>query len=221
MIYDFFTNKKILLKIKGKIIVIGNSGNIFNNNYGEIINNFNVIVRLNNAPISSYEKFIGSRTDIRICAHNAISNLHHNLLNNLKILIVWGTDTHLSNNNFNLLLNIKKKYPTLKIYKLRDDYLNYNYNLFNKYTGKIRNKMTWLSTGWFSIFFAKMICNNVYVHGFGFTDNNNICNYHYYDNKNGSQINYYNKNKNKMGHKFYIESFVFSNLIKNNIINKI
>lgn len=217
MLYDYFSNKKIQLKINGNIIVIGNSGNIKNYLLGNKINNFNVIIRLNNAPIYGYEKYIGSRTDIRICAHNAIGNLDDSLLKNIKILVVWGVDLHLYNKK-NILLKIKKKYPKLKIYKLRDDYLDYNYTLFHKYTGKNRNKMIWLSTGWFAIFFAKMISNTVYVHGFGFTDKNNICKYHYYDNLNGSQKNYYNINKNGMGHKFHIESFVFSNLINNNII---
>ena len=219
MLYDYFTNKPIDFKIKKKCIIIGNSGNILKFTHGEEINKFDTIIRLNDAPLCSFKQFVGNRTDIRICAHNAVTNLNNSLLNNLDVLIVWGVKIHL-NKYFKLVSNIKIKYPNLKIYKLTNDFIDYNYILFQKYTGKIRDKSIWLSTGWFAIFFLLLYTKDLTIFGFGFLNNSN-CNYHYYDSKYGKQMSLYRNMVVGTGHKFFIEHKIFHYLIKSNILNTI
>ena len=219
MLYDYFTNIPVKIDMSGRCIIVGNSGNVSKFRKGNIINNFDIVVRLNNAPTNKYENIVGNKTDIRICAHNTINKLTDNLLKDIKILIVWGIKNHL-NNNFDKLKQIRIKYPYLPIYKLTDDYMNYNYRLFNKYTGIIKNNTIWLSTGWFSIFLGLMLSKDVNLYGFGFLDKSN-CKYHYYDNLNGDQSSHYNSMLYEIGHKFYIESNVFINLINKGVLKYI
>lgn len=213
MLYNYFTNKKVKLNLENTII-IGNSGNILYNKKGDIINNFDTIIRINDAPVKKYEQYVGNLTNIRFCAHNAIYNININLLKNTNYLIIWGTDNHLIKLK-NIIINIKKSLPDIKILKLRNDFLNYNYSLYYKFTGKVRTTYTWLSSGWFCIFFSLLYTNNLTIYGFGFLNKKN-CNYHYYNRLNGNQNNYFKLNQNIQGHKFIFESKIFLNLIKNN-----
>ncbi|KAJ7986380.1 hypothetical protein DPEC_G00339310 [Dallia pectoralis] len=49
-----------------KCIVVGNGGILTNKSMGVRIDAYNLIVRLNNAPVRGYEKDVGSRTTMRI-----------------------------------------------------------------------------------------------------------------------------------------------------------
>ncbi|KAL1022669.1 hypothetical protein UPYG_G00030770 [Umbra pygmaea] len=49
-----------------KCIIVGNGAILTNKSMGARINEYDVIVRLNNAPINGYEKDVGSRTTMRI-----------------------------------------------------------------------------------------------------------------------------------------------------------
>ena len=216
MLYDFFSNQKINLNIE-KCIIVGNSGNVLDHTKGDEINKYNTIIRLNDSKIKEYKKFVGNRTDIRICAHNAIKNLNKIILRNDNILIIWGVKMHL-NKIYNIVLKIKNENPKLKIYKLTNDFINHNYLIYQRFTNNIRPKTLWLSTGWFSIFFALLYTKLVTIYGFGFLSNKN-CKYHYYDNRNGLQYEYFRLTSMQKGHKFNFESKIFTHLINKEIIN--
>ncbi|XP_056132075.1 ST3 beta-galactoside alpha-2,3-sialyltransferase 3a [Lampris incognitus] len=49
-----------------KCIIIGNGGILANKSLGQRIDEFDVVVRLNQAPVKGFEKDVGSKTDIRI-----------------------------------------------------------------------------------------------------------------------------------------------------------
>ncbi|XP_047014490.1 ST3 beta-galactoside alpha-2,3-sialyltransferase 3a isoform X6 [Ictalurus punctatus] len=49
-----------------KCIVIGNGGILFNKSLGSTIDKYDVVIRLNEAPVSGYEKDVGSKTTMRI-----------------------------------------------------------------------------------------------------------------------------------------------------------
>uniref|UniRef100_A0A8C2ZT62 CMP-N-acetylneuraminate-beta-1,4-galactoside alpha-2,3-sialyltransferase n=1 Tax=Cyclopterus lumpus TaxID=8103 RepID=A0A8C2ZT62_CYCLU len=49
-----------------KCIVVGNGGILFNKSLGSRIDDYDVVVRLNEAPVSSYGKDVGTKTTIRI-----------------------------------------------------------------------------------------------------------------------------------------------------------
>ena len=62
-------------KIKDvKVIVIGNSPSILLEPWGERIDKYDIVIRVNNCPTEGFEEFIGSKTDIWATTKNI---LHH------------------------------------------------------------------------------------------------------------------------------------------------
>lgn len=51
---------------KKRCAVVSNSGSLLDKSYGELIDSHDVIIRCNRTVIEGYEKFVGSRTDIRL-----------------------------------------------------------------------------------------------------------------------------------------------------------
>jgi len=51
---------------KKRCAVVSNSGSLLDKSYGELIDSHDVIIRSNRTVINGYEKFVGSRTDIRL-----------------------------------------------------------------------------------------------------------------------------------------------------------
>tara|TARA_R100000005_G_C4952289_1_gene172268 strand:+ start:142 stop:696 length:555 start_codon:yes stop_codon:yes gene_type:complete len=49
-----------------KICVVGNSPNLLETNYGDVIDSHDVIIRCNRYILDGYEKHVGSRTDYRV-----------------------------------------------------------------------------------------------------------------------------------------------------------
>ncbi|XP_047442520.1 ST3 beta-galactoside alpha-2,3-sialyltransferase 3a [Mugil cephalus] len=47
-------------------VIVGNGGILFNKSLGQRIDEFDVVVRLNEAPVKSFEKDVGSKTTMRI-----------------------------------------------------------------------------------------------------------------------------------------------------------
>ena len=50
--------------INKSILIIGNGQSILNNNFQNQIDNFDIVLRINNYKINGYEQFLGSKTDI-------------------------------------------------------------------------------------------------------------------------------------------------------------
>lgn len=55
---------------KSKVIIIGNSPEILDYEYGSYIDSFDTVIRINHCPTAGYEKNIGSRTDIWATTHH-------------------------------------------------------------------------------------------------------------------------------------------------------
>ena len=49
---------------KSKVIIIGNSPSILNKERGDLIESFDIIIRINKCATKGFEKYIGNRTDI-------------------------------------------------------------------------------------------------------------------------------------------------------------
>lgn len=47
------------------VAVIGNSGKLKNESYGSLIDTYDCVIRMNTAPVSGYEKHVGTKTDFR------------------------------------------------------------------------------------------------------------------------------------------------------------
>jgi hypothetical protein len=45
------------------IIIIGNSPNVMNNKYGDLINTYDEVIRINNFELKGYEEYVGNKTD--------------------------------------------------------------------------------------------------------------------------------------------------------------
>ena len=58
-----------------KCIVIGNGGSVIENEMGEEIDKFDIIVRNNLARYEGFENYVGSRTDIRFVSHKVFGNI--------------------------------------------------------------------------------------------------------------------------------------------------
>ncbi|KAM9483144.1 ST3 beta-galactoside alpha-2,3-sialyltransferase 3a isoform 5-T6 [Clarias gariepinus] len=70
-----------------RCIVIGNGGILFNKSLGSKIDQYDVIIRLNGAPVAGYEKDVGSRTTMRITyPEGAIQDLKQYEKNSLFVL---------------------------------------------------------------------------------------------------------------------------------------
>lgn len=62
------------LKISKNIAIIGSSGALKNNTYGKEIDLHDDVVRFNRAPTENFEKFVGSKTTIRVANAHVFSN---------------------------------------------------------------------------------------------------------------------------------------------------
>lgn len=54
------------LKADTKVCLVGNSGKLLQSEYGSDIDDHDVVIRCNHAPIKGYENYVGSKTTLRI-----------------------------------------------------------------------------------------------------------------------------------------------------------
>lgn len=104
-----------------KIAVVGNSENIKNNKFGNLIDNHDFIIRFNRAPISNFEQYVGSRTDLRVCGEGVFTNTEYRV----KGLEFIGEEANfikkLEDTKILLLHNNKESF-------FKDNYKNYTSN---------------------------------------------------------------------------------------------
>jgi hypothetical protein len=55
--------------------LVGNGGSVLRKQFGEYINNHDLVVRFNMAPISGFEQHVGNRTDVWVNGHEASKRL--------------------------------------------------------------------------------------------------------------------------------------------------
>jgi hypothetical protein len=197
-------------------ILVGSSGDLLGKNKGEFINTFPLIIRMNDSPTIGFEKDVGNRTDIRIVnfkALNTITKLNPKEFINTKHIILY---TNNQNDKLKLLQIFKNFNINLHIFTPLS--IHYNDELFKKYTNVDRMKSgSWLSTGWFSLFFLINYVKNKNIIGLGGEFEHSL--YHYYG-KNLKQKNYYISNQNSsQGHRFITEKQIFSKWIVEKNIN--
>ncbi|KAI2663213.1 CMP-N-acetylneuraminate-beta-1,4-galactoside alpha-2,3-sialyltransferase [Labeo rohita] len=70
-----------------KCIIVGNGGILFNKSLGSQIDQYDVVVRLNQAPIAGFEKDVGTKTTMRITyPEGAIQKSEHYEKSSLFVL---------------------------------------------------------------------------------------------------------------------------------------
>jgi hypothetical protein len=86
-LFNMVKNSDILLGLEngrlsnGSCALVGNSGILMDNEYGELIDSHDVVIRCNCAHTDGYVKHVGSQTDIRI----ANSHMFHAVLQNTTL----------------------------------------------------------------------------------------------------------------------------------------
>ena len=197
-----------------KAILVGSSGDIKNVNKGEFINSFPVIIRMNDARTIGFEKDVGNRTTIRIVNFKAIGNvLKQSFLREFLTTKYLILSTNNPDDKYKFL-PLQRLFPNLKLFIFTPKAIEYNDTLFQKYTGISRRQSgTWLTTGWFALFFMIHYIEEKNVIGFG--GEKEKSSYHYYSSPKIKQKNYYIENeRSPQGHRFITEKKVFNKWIK-------
>ncbi len=196
-----------------KAILVGSSGDIIGENKGDFINSFPVIIRMNDAKTVGFEKDVGNRTTIRIINFNALPNiLNQSFLKEFLTTEYLILSTNNPNDKYKLM-PLNKLFPRLKLFIFTPRAIEHNDALFYKYTGINRQiSGSWLSTGWFSLFFMINYIEDKNIIGFGGEKEHSS--YHYYSNPNTKQKNYYIQQESAPhGHRFITEKKIFNKWI--------
>jgi len=75
--------------------IVGSSGNLLNNKFGNEIDNHDFVIRFNQARVVGYEKYVGSKTSLRVInAHipAAINGDMNNFNENAEVFSKWSPD---------------------------------------------------------------------------------------------------------------------------------
>ena len=190
---------------KDCILIIGNSPSILKNKYGNEINKFSEIARINNYKINNYQKFLGSKTTIWINGANKYLKKPKIIPQNIIVLIPYEI--------------LKNKYE--RVIKRTPKRLKLNPNQFsiiNKEKIKNYEKLSGInrpSTGLNTILWSIENYKKVIIHGFDFFENSNN---HYFDSKIKKIINRFifkNKFRKDKYHNFNAEKLYVESLIEN------
>ena len=65
------------LIVQPKLIIVASSSNLLQQEYGDIIDSFDEVVRFNRSPTKGYEQFVGSKTTIRVANQHIFGNIPH------------------------------------------------------------------------------------------------------------------------------------------------
>ncbi len=62
------------LELQNRVLLVGSSESLLNN-FGELIDSYENIIRFNRAPVKNYENHVGARTDFRILNNHVFDNV--------------------------------------------------------------------------------------------------------------------------------------------------
>ncbi|XP_077112458.1 CMP-N-acetylneuraminate-beta-galactosamide-alpha-2,3-sialyltransferase 4-like [Ranitomeya variabilis] len=209
-----------------RCVVVGNGYQLKNSSLGDVIDQYDVVIRLNNGPVYNYESDVGSKTTIRLFYPES-ANFDLTLDNNPETLMVLVPFKSLDLKWLLTMLNdekpIKKGFwrsPPI-IWKVKPENLRIlnpyfmqvaaiellKYNLATK---KIKPIPT---TGIMAISFAIHFCDQVDIAGFG------------YPSVKTQYLHYYDKltlkNMEVSQHKIPLEAIAIKKLLQQNIIHNL
>tara|TARA_B100002051_G_C16724749_1_gene634635 strand:- start:480 stop:1106 length:627 start_codon:yes stop_codon:yes gene_type:complete len=191
------------------ILIIANGPSVTKYNYGNIINTFPEIARINDYRITGFENFIGNKTTIWF--NGASKSLKKRKDPPGKVVVFIPAE-----------ILYKKENLVVDRTPIRLGLKSSQFNLINKETMKSYEKISNINrptTGLNSIMWSMENYQNVIIHGFDFFLNNK---YHYYDSlltKIKVNISYKEKYKERsILHDNLAESKFVKQLIKNNKI---
>ena len=186
------------------IAVVGNSGKLKNEEYGELIDSYDIVIRCNLARVEGYEKNVGTKTDFRFIAGKSFwrdlsenfSAYDDNFLTDLKdqYFVIKAEPLYAA------IQGIIKNYNTKsKIVYLRQDFIDESESTIG--IGDI-------SLGLTAILMAIQWSKNVSIFGFTFFQGD-WNEQHYFE-----SITPYSRGHNPLKEKEYVDFLQKENLIK-------
>lgn len=207
--------------------LVSSSGQMLGSSVGDVIDDSECVLRMNNAPTRGYEKDVGSRTTVRVVSHTSVPLLIRNKeyyfgQSANTTYVFWGPERNMRQDGrgrvFNSLLKISKKYPDVKVYAVTREKIQYCDDVFQNETGKNRMKTgAFLSTGFFTMVLALDLCDRVQV--FGMVDhthcsraNHSVVPYHYYERRRINECRMYQAHERttRGGHRFITEKAIYA-----------
>ncbi|XP_069066484.1 CMP-N-acetylneuraminate-beta-galactosamide-alpha-2,3-sialyltransferase 4 [Pleurodeles waltl] len=179
-------------------VVVGNGNRLQNSCLGHHINKYDIVIRLNNAPVSRFQKDVGNKTTMRFFYPES-ADFDPSVENNPETLMVLVPFKHLDLLWLKSVLNNEKR-PTKGFWKKPPIMLDVkvdNIRILNPYfmevaTGKLLNASMFQSkkvsaqkptSGLLAITFALHFCDVVHIAGFGYPElSNKKMPIHYYEN---------------------------------------
>ena len=98
------------------IAIVGNSEILKKKSYGRLIDNFEFVIRFNRSPLIGFEKYVGSKTSLRVCGEGVFENQIYEVpgleyidekanfiknLNNSNILVLHNNKENFYKSNLN------------------------------------------------------------------------------------------------------------------------
>ncbi|XP_033115173.1 alpha-N-acetylgalactosaminide alpha-2,6-sialyltransferase 6-like [Anneissia japonica] len=144
-------SKKLELRCS-QCAVVASSGHLLNSSAGEEIDKYECVIRMNSAPIIGYEKYVGTKTTVRVMGHvnmlwlNQSVALQREILSNVttkpdKLIVPWLYNIKINkatDKYYNLAKNFSLKYDYKDMYLLDNEKMKYAENTFQKETGLTR-----------------------------------------------------------------------------------
>uniref|UniRef100_F7CCI2 CMP-N-acetylneuraminate-beta-galactosamide-alpha-2,3-sialyltransferase 4 n=1 Tax=Xenopus tropicalis TaxID=8364 RepID=F7CCI2_XENTR len=207
-----------------RCVVVGNGHQLKNSSLGETINKYDVVIRINNAPVHKYEKDVGSKTTMRLFYPES-ADFDPQLDNNPDTLLVLVPFKPLDIQWMKIILNNEKrvrkgfwKMPPI-IWEVEPE----NIRILNPYymsvtaTQILKSKkmIPKPTTGLLAITFALHFCDMVHIAGFGYPALTNK----------KQPIHYYEKvtlkSMSASEHNITVEAQAIKNLLQQNIIHNL
>uniref|UniRef100_A0A8C9K5L1 CMP-N-acetylneuraminate-beta-galactosamide-alpha-2,3-sialyltransferase 4 n=1 Tax=Panthera tigris altaica TaxID=74533 RepID=A0A8C9K5L1_PANTA len=179
-----------------RCVVVGNGHRLRNSSLGDAINKYDVVIRLNNAPVAGYEGDVGSKTTMRLFYPES-AHFNPKVENNPDTLLVLVAFKAMDFHWIETILSDKKrvrkgfwKQPPLiwdvnpRQVRIFNPFFMENaadklLNLPMQQPRKIKQKPT---TGLLAITLALHLCDLVHIAGFGYPDaHNRKQTIHYYE----------------------------------------
>jgi hypothetical protein len=169
---------------ESKVIIIGNSANVLENEYGSIIDSYDVVIRINRCVTKGFEKYIGSKTDIWATSSWCLKSSPDNLKsesgelglpyfmpdNFEKLKSIWfRTNTDIKRpNNIERWNKLVKKIPnTYSMWKTAE--FSKNFKKYIKDDGiNMKHSGVTPDTGTLTILTSMLFYENITIHGFTF-----------------------------------------------------
>ncbi|XP_072342922.1 CMP-N-acetylneuraminate-beta-galactosamide-alpha-2,3-sialyltransferase 4-like isoform X1 [Scyliorhinus torazame] len=184
-----------------RCVIVGNGNTLRNSSIGQTINEYDVVIRLNNAPVRGYEKDVGNKTTLRIFYPESATEdpAAENNLDTLFVLVPFKTvdvcwlkaivynETKVTS-GFWRRPAFFKNLDRAKVRMLNPFYM---YQAATQFLGEmdmIRRRRSHPTTGFLAITLGLNYCDEVHLAGFGYPLNQKDGLIHYFDRLNMRQM---------------------------------